>query len=441
MEAISNSVEDYLVDGLSFKLGEGASYINERKMVTYHPSGSNIYRSESGTKLIRIDITGDQWLDPNSVRVQFTLRNNDADVLKLLRPLGSPWGFFRRLRVLCGGQVVEDIDNYNRCHEMFQSFKSHDVRNDESCEAFGYRYDDMGGSWSTDTAKGLPGNTSRTVSFKLMSGLLSQPKFLPLKTCKITIELELCNSKYDPIFSIYQTVFTAADTSEDWSIENVQLKADLIVLDNSLDNSYTSHLSSGKTLPINFSTFIASNQTVVGNDIGITVSRAITRLRSVYISLFKGGRDSAHKSWNEFYHPMASDPNKGTYDAYNENYELVWQLSIGSKLFPEYPCEGIAESYSKLKRCVEGANNSFHSLSITPYDYMNEKFIIGIDTEKIVGASFSGMNTAAGQMLNMKVKAKNASAMGAIDMTGTMHVVLYSDQILEIRDTGIEIHQ
>ena len=117
VEAVANSVEDYLIDGLSFKLGNGASYITRRRQVTFHPSGSNIYKSESGTKLIKIVMNGDSWLDPASVRLQFALRNNGTDD-KRLRPLSGPWCFFRRIRILCGGQLIEDFD-YNRTHEMF----------------------------------------------------------------------------------------------------------------------------------------------------------------------------------------------------------------------------------------------------------------------------------------------------------------------------------
>ena len=40
VEAIANSVEDKLIDGLSFKMQPGASYVTERKSVTYHPQGS-----------------------------------------------------------------------------------------------------------------------------------------------------------------------------------------------------------------------------------------------------------------------------------------------------------------------------------------------------------------------------------------------------------------
>ena len=59
VEAIANGIEDRLIDGLSFKLAPGASYITDRRSVSFHPQGSNIYSSTSGTKLIRIVLTGD----------------------------------------------------------------------------------------------------------------------------------------------------------------------------------------------------------------------------------------------------------------------------------------------------------------------------------------------------------------------------------------------
>ena len=43
VENYANSVEDRLIEGLSFELNPGASYIIDRKSVTYHPQGSNIY--------------------------------------------------------------------------------------------------------------------------------------------------------------------------------------------------------------------------------------------------------------------------------------------------------------------------------------------------------------------------------------------------------------
>ena len=41
----SSSVEDQLIDGLSFKLAPGSSYVTERKSVTYFPQGSNVVKA------------------------------------------------------------------------------------------------------------------------------------------------------------------------------------------------------------------------------------------------------------------------------------------------------------------------------------------------------------------------------------------------------------
>ena len=85
--AIANSTEDCLIDGLSFKLQPGASYITDGRSVNYYASGSNIYTSDSGARLIRINLTGDGWLDPETVRVAFTLVNTDGNAAHILRPL------------------------------------------------------------------------------------------------------------------------------------------------------------------------------------------------------------------------------------------------------------------------------------------------------------------------------------------------------------------
>ena len=121
VEAIANGIEDKLIDGLSFKMNPGASYVVDRRSVTFHPQGSNIYKTSSGTKLIRILLTGDNWMDTSTFRIMFDIRNNDADAAKKLYVLGGPHCFFRRMRILAAGQLVEDIDNYNRIHEIMST--------------------------------------------------------------------------------------------------------------------------------------------------------------------------------------------------------------------------------------------------------------------------------------------------------------------------------
>ena len=65
------ALEYQLVDPLSFRLTKTASYITKRRSCTFHASGSNIYNPTTGTKLIKIPITGQDWLDPSTFRIMF----------------------------------------------------------------------------------------------------------------------------------------------------------------------------------------------------------------------------------------------------------------------------------------------------------------------------------------------------------------------------------
>ena len=52
MEASVASQEDHLIEGLSFKLKPGASYVTQRDSVSFFPSGGNSY-SSTGVKVVK----------------------------------------------------------------------------------------------------------------------------------------------------------------------------------------------------------------------------------------------------------------------------------------------------------------------------------------------------------------------------------------------------
>ena len=89
VEAMANSVEDVLIPGLSFRLEPGASYVTDRRNVTWYASGAQNYVSGQGARVIRIAINGDGWIDPSTVRLSYTLNNTAANPL-ILRPIGGP---------------------------------------------------------------------------------------------------------------------------------------------------------------------------------------------------------------------------------------------------------------------------------------------------------------------------------------------------------------
>ena len=76
--AMANSAEDYLIVSFQLNLPPGASYVTDRRTVSYFTAGSNIYTSNGGANVVRINLTGDGWLDPGSIRLHYTLVNTDS---------------------------------------------------------------------------------------------------------------------------------------------------------------------------------------------------------------------------------------------------------------------------------------------------------------------------------------------------------------------------
>ena len=139
VDSVASSAEDYLIDSFQFKIPPGASYVTDRHTVSYFTSGSNIYTSNGGTQVHRINLTGDGWLDPGSIRLHYTLVNTSSNATSNLRTIGGPWSFFRRVRCLIGGALVDDVDYYKRVREMMHIRTTNNNRDNDDIEGFGYR--------------------------------------------------------------------------------------------------------------------------------------------------------------------------------------------------------------------------------------------------------------------------------------------------------------
>ena len=84
-------------------------------------------------------LTGDSWMDPSTVKLFMTIKSDSAD--DITPRVAGAWGMFRRLRILCGGQIVEDIDYYGRLHEQFNMRKPSEKRANDGIEGFGLNAD------------------------------------------------------------------------------------------------------------------------------------------------------------------------------------------------------------------------------------------------------------------------------------------------------------
>ena len=118
MDLVISSGKDALLDSLSFDLPATTQYVQSRRLVSYYPSGASSF-SSNGVRVCRFTIGGDSWLDPASLRAYAKLANTSQNGT-VLQLADGPHSLFSRCRLFIGGTMVEDIDLYNRSHQLFR---------------------------------------------------------------------------------------------------------------------------------------------------------------------------------------------------------------------------------------------------------------------------------------------------------------------------------
>jgi hypothetical protein len=474
VSVMAQALDDVLVDNLQYKLGEGASYVDRRESCTFFPQGSNVYSPSSGNKVLRIALNADGgFLDPSTVRFNFTLKNNGAVINNTatpptqdygknrLRPLSGPWCFWRRMRVLCNQTVVEDFTDYNKVHEMIEQTQNRNVRDNDDICGFEWRWDNTPGVLTNgtiiggprpQTLTGIAAQTSRTCSFTPLSGLLgrSNKKYIPLKYGNIIFEMEIVGSEEDAVLKPDGTTFLADSTTTSFQIEDCQIKADIVYLHNEVANAYSKHLENG-SIPIKYTTYYTISQSIVGagNNVSVNVARSATRLKQVFASFYN---NTSPKYWlkqfNSFLHPMINttlSDGSGVSPCYDQNYELEWQIQIGGKFYPSYPVRSLAEAFTHYLKALNYPDKYQHSTVMDAVSWRSTKFFISYDFEKLRDASFTGIDTSSGDLMIIRCRASplatnppsgeaNKSWIG-----DNMFVVLVADNILNISSVGTTI--
>jgi hypothetical protein len=80
-----------------------------------------------------------------------------------------------------------------------------------------------------------------------------------------------------------------------------------------------------------------------------------------------------------------------------------------------------------------------HNFNINPVEYRDFKFIWATDCEKVLDAGFPGINARAGDLTTVSHNYKNGGVNDARTLADRIHIVLHSDQIVEIRDSGVQV--
>ena len=173
----------------------------------------------------------------------------------------------------------------------------------------------------------------------------------------------------------------------------------------------------------------------------LNVTRALTRLKNVFITLNNdvpsGNLNDVvkYKPWNSFYSPYESYAG-ATLNSFDKRGEFEAMVQVGSKKFPETEIRSHQEAYYQLRKTL-GSHDQHNSIDITQHEYKTRKFVLGFDMEKVLEAGFTGINTRQGDIMSVTFN-HNQNENGA-NWAKEMQIVLTSDQIMEIADSGVTV--
>ena len=492
MDNIIAESETTMINSLNVGLPETAQYITDRRHVNYFPSGSNVYNPNAGNKNIRFRISGEDntYIDLSSIRLFANLQNTDGTRSHFLRPLGNLSSFFSRYRCTVGGQQVQDIIEYNRHCELYISFKSQDARDMDDLESSAKpRWDDDWrhtyatglaemldvnkrtdptadpaaatfpttrdhNNWGDLTARytrhsvaGIPGaNGYMRLGHKPVCGLLESNYYLPLRYAPLELEFTIVSDEHIPVVTPFTVTdantqndakgyyFTTGDTSTSWELNNVIPRAEVIQLDNTVNNNIVKHLLEGQSLKLVFPMYHTMTQSfnAAGTEINMNIVKFVFKLNGCFITLHRTPRAGVdadnnnyyrhdnyiYKRWNYFYNPMINsrifdgpDPDGADRERFqgkgfqDKDLNLTWQLQINNKKYPEFECQSMAETAYYLRRTLHYLNPDQDAFSISYKRYREDKFVIGISFEKMQDTNFTRYNTkSSGSLLVFKLK-------------------------------------
>ena len=104
---------------------------------------------------------------------------------------------------------------------------------------------------------------------------------------------------------------------------------------------------------------------------------------------------------------------------------------------PEYPIRSLAEAFCHLRKTL-GINSTNAQMNMVQRYYRDHKFVLALQCEKMSGASLTGINTRAGDLLTFRMKGANGEIAMAVE-THKLHYCMNYDAVLTINDGGVTI--
>ena len=298
-------------------------------------------------------------------------------------------------------------------------------------------------AWPTQTVAGntphpnqgfLSPGASLTVSFKPLLSIFTSGKAIPCRYLATELECTLCPATEWTNANDY-TAPNPAPASRDYTIGNIQLMYDSLVLDEAVQESFFRSLMQNRTLSIPTTLFTQVTQTLPAGatQFSFNLVRAFSRLSHIWIT-FVGQPGNATQLATSFVMPTAQNAqltgswgNRPRFDVEQDGPTI--RLSIGPLNIPDPQPVGpnIAEHWWMLQK----------ALPATPYldrrDFASQTFVSVFDLRRTPGDPTSALSTRSGDLVRVDIKNLTANFASSIVVT------MWSMAVVSIKESGITL--
>ena len=236
----------------------------------------------------------------------------------------------------------------------------------------------------------------------------------------------------------------------------------MVQLDNTIANTFVSHLLQGGSLKMVFPMYhtITQSSSAGGGGITMQIVKSASKLTGAFITLYRPPRQGldpvtrfyhpdnyAYKRWNYFYNPMINSRINTSADGAVEGQgmqvwekNLSWQIQLSNaQKYPEFESQSLSETFYYLRRALHCMYPDQDSLSFGYKEYRNNKFIIGMSFEKMPDLNFTGYNSKMSGVTTFKIKGTEG-ALPANEQIEEVFAHLGTEGILEIRESGSVVY-
>lgn len=272
--------------------------------------------SPTGTNVIQLPLYAEgQFMDcAGHSFLKFEIHNNSA-TKSLKLGGGGAHCWIKRLRVLSAtGQQLEDIDDYNALHALLQDLT---VGEDHLKSALSAK---SGAGKMPANTVGLEKSTAKVYTINVISGLLMQPKYLPLLMTKGGLLLELTMEDAKKAF-VWEsgTVSSAA-----YEIKNLEYVAELVDFGPEFNSNFIQMMAGAGGALLSGVTYRNHTNTIKPSDRHIDITERSRSIKSI-ITMMR---------------TTAKYENKPTYESLGDRVvpkELQgYQYRVGSITYPEH---------------------------------------------------------------------------------------------------------